>query len=750
MEHTIPSSSEVSSIQAQIPTVHSIAERGIDQSSILECLHGKVSELLKYKEKSITLEKQVKIAEEMLELQKAETAFMQEEYEKEIESLKQREQIHVSAQQHEVDVRLQQAESNSSELKSKYEKWKGKAKNSVQQAKQLESQVRKLQKENENAKEEVDELKSTVKSCESEISSSREASMRLTEEAENLTQKLAKANKRVSEVEQENVALKNQLHDAEAKIRDLEQKMQGLKGEMKQTKNDQKGEVERLQARTKDLASEKNELEGQVRKMKAQLKGQKMEIESLSAEQSGAADSAALARDQMTALEEENQRLRLQVKSLTLATRKMSDIEEAAKKEHQMVLHCEEEMTNICDTLGINPCQIDGEWTSICETCRELLAVKGTVDQVRSQNAKLQKRLMAIVSDKSRSERQPVICDDDDCLAGVLESVRDLRDKIDQRDKVIKGLRYRALFSAHLVEQYLDTCSRIEALHSSIFDEPRHSARPLFLAILFTRRMDRYRRASTTNDPKALKVFEGRLEYAPDRQLMQIQQKITGLTNDLVAAKQTLAQLADDVKLSAGEKDTMTLQIRTNKDKAELATEKVKCMKQRITELQEELATLVSTEMHDEVCEQLEATQDKVRHLKKVVLKYAKEIEARDNIERELRDRIEEVQLEAEQEAARSKEIKNQMLIREKQVEALELVIKEKTKEILALERLVTRQKEKAAVASTSMNIMAVENRTLFQNIAKDGPETPVMLKPELHAPLSDTPQSFKFRSNIY
>ena len=121
MEHAVPSSSDASSIQEHMASVRSIAEKGLEQSSILECLHGKVNELLKYREKAIALETQVKIAEEMLELQKAETAFMQEEYEKEIETLKQRGKIVVNTpKQSGIEIKLQQVVSKSLQMRTTF------------------------------------------------------------------------------------------------------------------------------------------------------------------------------------------------------------------------------------------------------------------------------------------------------------------------------------------------------------------------------------------------------------------------------------------------------------------------------------------------------------------------------------------------------------------------------------------------------------------------------------------------------
>ena len=100
--------------------------------------------------------------------------------------------------------------------------------------------------------------------------------------------------------------------------------------------------------------------------------------------------------------------------------------------------------------------------------------------------------------------------------------------------------------------------------------------------------------------------------------------------------------------------------------------------------------------------------------------KYKEELKHLSKSEEELRDRMEEVLLASEQEAARSEELEQQLGERERKIEGLEAVIREKTREILSLERLVNRQKERASVENTSINVLATENRALLSKAAPD------------------------------
>ena len=715
-----------SDVEKQLASTHSISQKGMDQSSILECLQKKVSELLKYKEKSIAIETQLKIAQETLNLQAAEFAFEREEYENEIESLKKRSKMvppEEAARRFDVEVRLKQAESKSEQFQSKYGKWKEKAKTLRQETRQLQLEIKKLSKANEAAKEELTELHSLVEMRQSEANEERELAAKLTEESSDLAKKLKKATERIQHLEEENATLKTELEQKDKTDADSKEKINVLKSELKQKKSEQKDASEKLQTLTRELTNEKAVLEAQLRKQKAELKAQELQIQSLLEEQKGVETSAAASITKMTEIEEENQKLRLKVKSLTKLNRKMEETENKLKRAQDIVLHCEEEMTNICDTLGIDPCQLDGSWAEICDRCTELQQIKDSVTQVKANNAKLQKRLTAILTEKRQeTESQKHKPEEtDDCLGDALKSVRVLKDSNDKKDETIKKLKYHLMFSTHLVEQYFDVANKVSALHRSMFDRPEQSLRSVILCIVFARRMDLYRHTETTDNPLALQIFSGRLEYAPDAQITEIRQKVAGLTQDLCVSKQALAEFTRNKQSSSDERDSLVIQLRTKSDQAELATRKLKYLKQRMLELQEELATLVPPNVHDDVCEELQKVEARNSHLSSVISKYERELEVRCNTEQELRDKLERMALQAEQEAARATEIQSNMGETEERIETLETLIREKTREILSLERLVHRQTEKMSVENMSINTMATENQALLRKSASEG-----------------------------
>ena len=301
-----------------------------------------------------------------------------------------------------------------------------------------------------------------------------------------------------------------------------------------------------------------------------------------------------------------------------------------------------------------------------------------------------------------------------------MQSVRELRESNAKKDAAIKRLKYDLLFSSHMIEQYADITSKLHELQCSMFCRSRESVRALILAVIFARRMVMYCSTETTDDPSALSVFSGRLKSAPDAQLADIRQKVAGLTQDLVVAKQTIASFGNNMKSFEEERESLVVQLRTKADQAELSRQKLMYTKKRMQDLQDELGTLVAPAEHEKLCLRLSDADATNESLQAAICKYKEELERLSKSEGELRDRMEEVLLASEQEAARSEELEQQLGERERKIEGLEAVIREKTREILSLERLVNRQKERASVENTSINVLATENRALLSKAAPD------------------------------
>lgn len=127
-----PSSYSSDVIRKHLDITHKISETAFENSSIFEFIQTKSRELLICQEKMLEMEAQIKILRETLSLQSAEFSFQQSEYEKEIEQLKKKLELHIGS---EVNTKYTLEDENHKKLteeiqnlKNKYSKWKEKAK----------------------------------------------------------------------------------------------------------------------------------------------------------------------------------------------------------------------------------------------------------------------------------------------------------------------------------------------------------------------------------------------------------------------------------------------------------------------------------------------------------------------------------------------------------------------------------------------------------------------------------------------
>jgi chromosome segregation ATPase len=233
-------------------------------------------------------------------------------------------------------------------------------------------------------------------------------------------------------------------------------------------------------------------------------------------------------------------------------------------------------------------------------------------------------------------------------------------------------------------------------------------------------RIERLVRQQTSNNPEVLSVFGGRLTFASDVQIADLNGRFRTMSEDLVATKRRNAELCLRIGELEEERDNQRTESQTNRDRAIVSTHKLKFLKNRMVELQEEMCVLVSPETHQQVCDSLSRSEEKRKVLDGQIRGLEKQLKEKEATERRLEETMREMQLGVEQEAANAKSVRDELEKKDKQREALEAMLKDKTREVLALERLVSRQREKATAENLSMNSLSAENQRLHRRVSRD------------------------------
>lgn len=676
-------------IQEHIATVHSISE-GLDQSSILEKLKKIVGELYLCKEKNISLESQLKIALETIKLQEAEFSFQKSEYEAEIQSLKQREEILQRklasqnqlkhSQQYDVNVTVD-ADKNS-EIIKKYEKWKKKAKE--------------LEITNKELALNIEELHNKINSSEHLSNGSDDKS-----------------------------------------------RIKTLKAELKRNQNQYKQDAESLRSQISKLKNEKEELKSMLRQKEIEIQNKDLEIKSLNEEQSGKNNSAQNISNQMSTIEEENQRLRLQIKSLSKKNHHLQSVADQSQKQQLLLQHVEIEYNNLCDIVGVDPGEIGKQWSSLSNECEKFSNLSDTIDELKIQNNTLQKRFTSIMNEKRKETSKKTFSNEsqesDTYLERVLSQLKSLKKSKDQLENQIEQYKYAEKFSSRIINIYALLVKQIDDIHDSIIGFRSTRLRSIILSIIFARRFFIFSKNETIRDETALHIFKGRLNFAADTKLSEIKEKISILSEDLFDTKKKLAYYSNLSKQFEEENGQTHNELQNSSDRLILATKQLKYLKVRMQELQEELSTLIPSDVHNNTVEKLSKTKKKNQILRKQISHLQEELEKQVEYRKEMKKEFNQHEWNSNRQIQDFNDMKDKLLSKEHEFEVLKTMLKEKNKEVLALERLISRQKAKSL--SKSYNFLPytsdnIENRKCFNKTLIPKTENKVI------ATLDNTPTS--------
>ncbi|OHT11252.1 hypothetical protein TRFO_19339 [Tritrichomonas foetus] len=683
-----PSDSSINdSLKEQLAITKEISSQGLGNSSMLNCLQAKVKELLQYKEENISLTSQLKIAKETLQLQEAEFAFQRSEYEAEINSLKQNEQNLQKAfsnkqkeakMQYDVNVKLDA--SQNSTMMMKYQKWKQKYKTLFLEHQELGQQ---LNEKNQNLNI-------------SHYSSSSE---------------------------QDEIIKK-------------------LKSELKANRKQQKQEVETFINDINKLKSEKEELKAKLRQMKIENQNKELEIKSIIEEQEGNNNSTLNIENQISSAEEECQKLRIKIKSLTKKNHNYEKIIENIPRQQNLLQHVEIEYSNLCDIVGIEPGDIGKQWTSLIQECEKFVNSNDTINELKNQNSTLQKRITTILSEKRQNRLNNENGNNnnqgsEDYLEGMFCEVNCLRKIKEQLESRIDKYQYERRFSTHILNIYSLLVKQIDYLHESLFGDTTTKMRPLILTFIFARRFFQFKKVQADNDESALKIFRGRIKYAADAKLAEIKEKISTLSEDLFDTKQQMAQYSIQSQQFENNHDHKQFELQSTNDKLTLATGKLQYLKNRMSEMQEELATLIPPDVHNKTCEELEQYKKKNAHLNKKVLHLQQKLSKYGEIEKVFNKEIKNFEWNTSQVCVDIKEMKSQLQQQKNENDTLKTMLNEKVKEILALERLIIRLKGNNVTNNIAEMAKSSGNNGYMQNITQD---TQLKVEKKIIATLDNTP----------
>jgi chromosome segregation ATPase len=671
-------------VKDQIGATHNISEKALNQSSILESLQAKVNEVLRLKEQLMMVESQLKIAQEQCRLQEAEFAFQRSDYEADIEQLRDREAEllkevsrvqaeKASIQNVNVDVLVAEAKAAA---EARAGQWQT-------QAKELQREIKTVAKDNVALKTERDELQKRLAEAETKSAAGSEVEQEK------------------KEVEVRNEELERALSNARAELEEAKSMIQQLQRDLKEA--------------TKERTEEKAALEENLQKAHAKIQKQKERLSDLSSDRASLASASEEAASQMKYLEHENAHVRGQAKDarreLRTVEERLSAAEEALEKQNNVLALVESEHENLSDLLGLEPSRFDEKWTDMTQKVEELMADNEAVSQLKSERDKLLVRLDAALQEQRARRGAGATKEGAPVQTKVVQELERTRVELDKKTKIIGELTSRGVIANRLAEFLVSVSRGILDLHRSLCGSSDGQLRPVIFVMIFAQRLLSSRPSDSSF--RSLDVFGSKPSCSPMVRLKEIRAKFTDLTQQLLMTKQNVLELSTALANVTEERDIAHLTLRSNSKEVKINRKKMSLVKSRMKELQSELSSLVSPEAYAEAATTLEHAQLQVTELQERIRELEREIETRNAIERKFRVKHEELEATTESQTETIQEIRLELTAKNAELNELTVLLQDRTKEILTLERLLRRQKETESSTALTVGSLIAENKEL-------------------------------------
>lgn len=719
----IQRTSSSDSLRDHLATTQSISRRSEDQSSILGCLQDKINELLQFKEENISLRSQLQIARETCQLQEIEFTFQRKELETELENLKSIEsklrnnlaeqQINIQrTYTYEVQVTLDNLKNQCNQLGSKKQKWKNRAKESQVQIDRYTQTINKFKEEQQN-----------------QIKSQKNIADQLQQERERTSQQdkeLIQLKSRIKELERQSddLSLKDakngkalqKLAHEKTKNRELETQIQELKAQ-------QLTQMRNADLENKTLSEENDNLKDQLRSINDSISVNQDTIQDYLQQNRDFKQKISQQAEQISELTRKNMQLQLLADKVPTSEKEIKDLISQIEKQKEVQQNIEIEQTSLASALGVKPDPINEQWTQMMNKVAELRQTVSRIPELESMISKLKKRLEATtdvirnLKPESRSIIEPTNDEKTDELVQSLQvALKNSQDEVLAYKSQIDELLTRLSYATSIDKSQAKIIQQLDDLYLGITQKPQTNLRGMIMAIVFSKRLLMIQKGKYQVDPSALCAFIGRPQYSMENKIRDLRQKYTEMSHDLLHAKQNLH---DALKELAQKNDELNAPDE-NESRLKKARNEISQLKARRNELMAELSTLIPPEKYQialdtikKLMEQIEDLESNIEHLKTALENRTKKCHS---VQKKLKD----VVLQANAKVDNAMTIQKQFSEFQTQIKTLNVLLFEKTKEILALERLVQRHQVQNGWMSSSLANTQKENTKLHMALNDD------------------------------
>lgn len=636
MENGIQSTSafDTDELNKMMSEAHDIANHGKDQTKLLSNFQNKVKELLYYRQESINLKAQLQISDESRKMMEAEFAFQKSQLESEIERKNQTEkELREALVKKEKEFLSQTKHYDVNALvtvQEKYKKWKNAAEELAQQNEELKQQSQAISSELQNEKSKINQLKQLNSNLQNQLNDrpTVEQVDDLNKQIQHLQKKIERRNQAISDLKSENESLK-QLNNYSDEYNPNSQLP------------DSNNEIERL----------------------------KMKL-----------DRTMKQLDKLKKTEQNNLFLK--------------EIVEHYDAERQV-------LNDIMETEDTDPSQ---EWTNLREKARQGIAAIAKLDETTSLLTSAEKRMAEqnhTIEEIKKLHKQ--IAENESKLASfnelsqklskVLNEYNAYKIETEKIHNYAEQQKIRCLYAKTISENQQKLIESISNLYYAITGKKEVFLRPLALAVIFfTRWLRLFRNPPSTDqlyDSTSLVSFTSIPSHSIDIKLDTIRDVFVSLSNELLTTKSALQKAYSKANKYKQHLYEISGSFEANNVEIQNLQKMCQVYKDTIAGLNEKMTRYVSPKKFEKLLSHFTEMELEIDKLNKENSNLKSTNDQKNETIKKFNKEISSFDLTHQNVLKEKGEIEEELEKSKSEIAILKAKLNDRTKELLALERLV-------------------------------------------------------------
>ncbi|OHT15647.1 hypothetical protein TRFO_42422 [Tritrichomonas foetus] len=386
-----------------------------------------------------------------------------------------------------------------------------------------------------------------------------------------------------------------------------------------------------------------------------------------------------------------NQKLQRQTTKALQLESKNAEIEKS-------LAHCESEFEILTDLLNTKV-SINDEWTKIRNKIKSLIENNSNSrknDSSSSSSASTSPENSPIsLKNQSGIKNSNIENSTLELQSNELREMKikckELQDNYDRITHYAPQQRIRLLFARTICKNHYYLVNRFLELHSIIFQSDIPTLRPVVLMAVLLNRWIKIRQHTIPDkyDDVSLMSLSSIPKVAFSEKFRQLNEKYADVTAQLVEVKQDLINSQNKIndlqhKINLNDENN-----EGQRKELQAAQHTIAFLKEHLSSIQEELATAVPSDKFEEVLSKTTYLELEIESLNTDVKHLTDEVEEKDIIISKLTRQIKANEVYKESKEDEIKDIRTISESRCHEIELLKAKLKDKTKELLSLERII-------------------------------------------------------------